>query len=315
MSLLAIMSAEPPPDFLVEPVDPRPAPADATIASIRPIGRAIGTLTVGPDGDHATIGAAITAAQALQSSRAIAEGVPFLPNDGHPDFRVDIVIAAGTYPEAVTTSRDIALYGDGEVIVTGVALALGCLISNGGEYVEGITFRRDVISGVASGDLPKYPQHHAVNTTRQSIFADCTFHTQVEGGGGGWTGIGMDGNSGGRALWYGCTLSSANATTGVNLHGHAGTTAPGVYMLIGMQAPTAPLGYNSLHASQADELWVVGGTCTGITTAGAGTVLHYDPTSTTGTVTASGPSDTNTNWPVPTGGINAAERARYYPYA
>ena len=58
------------------------------------------------------------------------------------------------------------------------------------------------------------------------------------------------------------------------------------------------------------EVWITGGSVGSVTVAGAGTVTHRDPAS-GATLTTTGTQDARTDWPIPTGGLSATDRAHY----
>jgi hypothetical protein len=288
--------------------DQRPEIADPIIQAIRPAGRLIGTLRVGPSRAYSTISAAVTAAAALQTATRTAEGAPFIT----PNYRVDILVDAGTYTEIIGPGPFLAFYAadpDGPrplltyTLPASGSLGTGVLIDPDQVYWEGIDI--ELNRPVGSTAWPKYPIHHA--GIRTSIIARCALRHQTVGGGGSHTPIGMDGYAGGTTLLYDVDL-----TTGpTNMHGDAtgGPAAePQTMIYVNCTSPSS-INYTGMVTGAPDHVWVVN--CTAATIVAAYSTLHVSGS--TGTVSLSGGAtqDTDAAWPVPTGGLSAADRAYY----
>lgn len=291
-------------------IDLRPAPADATVALLRPSGRSIATLRVGPTRTHTTIGSAITAAQAAQAAQLSTEGQATIT----PNYRVDILVDAGTYVETITTPKWVGVYAvdptPGATVIThtnpaGVPTSvLGTLATAGALYWEGIDIHLDKPFG-EEGNWPKYPVHHV--SSRTSIFARTRFRTRTTAGaiGAGLTTFGTDGAGGSTTVFYDCDFDGG----GTNNHGWPGNTAPQTWAYVDCTA-THGVNYSALGGSLADEVWVKGGSVGSVDVDGSGTVTHLAPAS-GATLTTTGTQDARTDWPIPTGGLSAIDRAYY----
>ena len=310
MSLLTILAAAttggvvtPPP-----PTDPRPATDDPILAALRPNGRSIGTITVGPTGDYATIGAGRDAALTLQAASLASEGrtVP-TPND-----RVDILVEPGIYDEVlwIPGGKWFAFYAADPTQTTrlehhnaaGVSTGdLGTLATNGAIYWEGIDVSLEKVAGQES-NWPKYPIHHVGDRT--SIFAACTLNA-YSASAVALTPIGMDGVNGGTTLLYDVALG----TGATNMHGSLDNSAATAETMIYVNC-TSPstINFQGMVASDGD-LWVVD--CTAATISANNATLHVSGSTGTVTLAGSATQDTNAAWPVPTGGLSAADRAYY----
>lgn len=310
MSLLALLAASAGgPATPPAATDPRPAAPDATVAAMRPSGRCIATLRVGPTRTHATIGAALTAAQAAQAAQLATEGQV----TATPNHRVDILVDPGTYSEVIVTPAWVALYAvdptPGATILThtnpaGLSTSdLGTLATAGALYWEGIDIHLNKPAG-EEANWPKYPVHHV--SSRTAIFARTKFRTRTTTGaiGAGLTTFGTDGAGGSTTILYRCDFDGG----GTNNHGAATNTTPQTWAYIDCTA-THGVNYNAM-SSIADEVWITGGSVGSVTVAGAGTVTHRDPAS-GATLTTTGTQDARTDWPIPTGGLSATDRAHY----
>lgn len=282
------------------PVDLRPAPLDATIAAMRPSGRLLDTLTVAPDGseDYTTISAAVAAANSLQAAQLTADGVTVRT----PNHRVDIIVHAGSYVESIVLPAWVALYGVGSGLVTvtqdNTNPQLGTVTPSGSTYIEGIKFVKNW-QNADTVPLPKYPIHNVNNHT--SVFADVVFDNQLGG-----TAYGADGADYGYTVLYKCGLIG-----GTNAHGWDYTLAGQQIAYVNCTANSS-VNWAALNNTAPDECWVVGGSVGSISVTGTATVLHKDPaTVVSGSVSAAGAQDSNTAWPVPTGGLSAYDRALY----
>lgn len=307
MSLLALLAATAGGDGPTPPTDPRPEPADETIAAIRPDGRRIGLLTVAPTGgDYTTLKDAATAAAAIQTAKMSAESAPTKT----PNYRVDILVEPGHYVGDFTVPAWTAWYATdptrGATTLThtvgGPSPSLGTINTLGGIYWEGIDLTRAVD---APGVDPKYPIH-ASSVGGTSIFARCTLDNKDSASPGGTTAYGQDGSDGGYALLYDCDLTPG----GTNAHGWAELTIPQTQVYVNCRTPGA-LSWSDLGAGIADELWVQGCTAESVACAGAATVLHLAGSTISGAVTAGGTQDAATGWPVPAGGLSPRDRAHY----
>lgn len=278
--------------------DPRPAPLDATVAAMRPNGRLLDTLEVSPDGtkDFTTISAALTQAALIQSTRMDAEGA----STRTPNYRVDVIIHPGNYVENPVPADWVGLYGYGPDVVTvkqnlATNPQLGTVTPNGATYMEGITFIKDA---EVSGPLPKYPIHNV--NRRTSIFANVVFDNRYNNG----TSYGSDGDNNGYTVLYKCTLAGS-----VNAHGWSHTLAGQDIAFINCTANSS-VGWAALNDTAPDECWVVGGSVGSISVTGAATTLHRSGVTVAGSITAP-IQDTRSDWPVPTGGLSAYDRAYY----
>lgn len=280
------------------PPDPRPAPLDQIIASMRPTGRRIGVIEVAADGSkpYTNLRAACNAAATIQSQRMAAEGVASTIT---PNYRVDIIVHPGVYRNSPKPPPWAAIYGYGSGLVTIYQdlpnAELGTLTPNGAVYVEGVTLVKD---GEIAGPLPKYPIHNVNAFT--SIFADVVFDNRMGG-----TAYGSDGADRGYTVLYKCGLIG-----GVNAHGWAFTLAGQQIAFINCTANSS-VGWQALNNTAQDECWVVGGSVGSIEVTGSNSVLHRDPASVVaGSITAP-IQDARTDWPIPIGGLSTYDRAYY----
>lgn len=302
MSLLAILAAGTGGGTPGTPLDQRPATDDTLLQSIRPNGRSIATLTVGPGKQYANIKDANTAAKTLQTARLAAEGQATLT----PNYRVDVLVDPGTYVGEVVAGRFVAFYatGPGALLKQNAAATtpeLGVLTTNGDTYWEGINITQD---DEPDTNRPKYPIH-AVNRGT-SIYANCTLTNNEPDV---TTPFGMDGYDGGTTLLYGVTMGPG----GTNAHGWENTRIPQTMMYVKCASPST-VGWNALNNIAVDQLWVVESNVRGVVLAGTSSVAHIAPSNTLGDlgVSLNGASqDVNAAWPVPTGGLSAADRAFY----
>lgn len=279
-----------------------PTAGDSTIASMRPTGRLLATLTVDPalpvtGTNKHTVGAAMDAAKLLQTADAQNSGLSFLGNLG-PDYRVDIIIAPGEYDESVGTGEWINLVGatgdPADVVIFSNDNGGGVLHSFGATYVEGITFwSQDNGGGAASG--PKYAWHITVSDGT-SIAVNCVFLDENVSGGSG--ALGMDGGDGTYTLFYGCTITGASPPTITNLHGQLDPLEPLTVAFVNCTT-NGNVGYSQLDTGVTDQLWVIN------------TLNGGSPATpvTSGSVTV----HTSGTWPVPVGGVSPHDLAYYYP--
>ena len=312
MSLLALLAAQG--NTPVTPpagTDPRPVVADATLNAIRPNGRRIGLLRVGPGKDYATISAAVSAANTIQVAKRDAEGLSSLT----PNHRVDIIIDAGTYTETLgLPSPYLAFYAanglkDGFTVQQAgpSATLTGTLITNDSMYWEGGRILRAVQDNTTS-NWPKHPVHHAGHVRGSTaIFARCTLDNQDPASSGGASAYGSDGGTNGYVLLYDCTLTPG----GTNAHGAASTTTG--HQTFAVVACTVGSGANwaAMNNIAPDELWVKDSAIAGgVTVSGAASKLHLSGSTVGGAVTAP-TQDTRSDWPVPVGGLSPHERAHF----
>lgn len=301
MSLLALLAGAAGNGGPGAPLDQRPPTEDALLVSLRPNGRSIGTLTVGPGKQYANIKDANTAAKALQTTTLAAEGQSNLT----PNYRVDVLVDPGTYVGEVVAGRFVAFYaaGPGALLKQNPGATtpeLGVLTTNGDTYWEGINITQD---DEPDTNRPKYPIH-AVNRGT-SIYANCTLtnnESEVT------TPFGMDGYDGGTTLLYGVTMGPG----GTNAHGWDNTRVPQTMIYVDCTTPST-VGWNALNNVAVDELWVVDSSVRGVVLAGNASKAHVSGT-TLGDLGFSGPAgslDADTAWPVPVGGLSAADRAFY----
>lgn len=286
------------------PVDPRPTPLDDVVAAMRPTGRVIFTATVAQDGtgDYSTISDAITAAHTAQAERLTAEGVTNVT----PNYATRLIIGPGEYREPVGVGhvRWIQLYGAGTdktiILPPGDGTAYrGVLEAYGQLYVEGLTLRRDVTNGDMT--RPVYSVH--TNNLGTSIYADVFFDNALTPGG---AAFGSDGSPDGATYLYRCRL-----TGGMNAHGWANMNAEQRMSIISTTA-TGQVGWTTMNDTSPADVWIVGGTSGSIKADGASARLHLDPAHvTSGTITAPGPRDANTRWPIPFGGLSPWDQALY----
>lgn len=306
MSLAGLLAA-----VSSKPTTKIPPTNDPILAQIRPSGRSIAELTVKPSGgDFTTLADAAAAVGPIQAARMAAEGTQRVT----PNYRVDIIVdpKPGGYVGNINVPQFSAWYGNGprgsvylqQDTAEPVPL-LGVLATNGLTYWEGI----DVImlyQDVYIGGSPKYPVH-GVNR-RTSIYASCTLDASPKGPTA--TPFGSDGVDGGTTLFYDLDFLGGNT----NVHGEAATRVPQTAMYVDCRSPAGVINWNALNNVAVDELWVVGGDLYGVRLEGNASRLHLDPDTVIGAggvVKPVGSQDANTSWPVPVGGLSAADRAYY----
>ncbi|MCW1013182.1 hypothetical protein, partial [Streptococcus anginosus] len=72
------------------------------------------------------------------------------------------------------------------------------------------------------------------------------------------------------------------------------------------------VGWTTMNDTSPADVWIVGGTSGSIRADGASARLHLDPAHvTSGTITAPGPRDADTRWPIPFGGLSPWDAALY----
>lgn len=304
------------------PVDPEPggpiphtlpAPLDATVSGIRPTGRLLATYTVGANGeDYPNPGAAITAAKNLQQATGTGTGVAWNSNAGideiGPDFRVDTILAEGSWKGDLGTSSYVNMFGQGSSkteLWSDTIGSDGTMHQFGPLHVEGIRFRNEA-GGDGTG--PKYPLHITVSRGT-TVYAGCEFianagYVATPGSG---TAVGMDGGSGTFLLFYGCNFDSPQP---LNLHGATGATQPLTVVFVNCTG-TAPLRYTPLSAV-GDKVYVIN--CTNPSIEISGDVQAVIDPAYTGTIIAGTATVTRgTTWPTPNGGLSTIDQAFFYP--
>lgn len=309
MSLIALLAAQQSGGGLPAPVDPRPDPLDDMVADIRPIGRVIFTASVEADGtgDYPTITDAITAGRAAQAAALQAAGLH--SSQVTPNFAVRIIIGPGYYDGPVITMPAFTeVYGAGgdQTILTTTQSGLGVFNIGGRVYVEGVAFLKTT---PASEWTPKYAVHNASQET--TIWADCGFYQDavsldVETN----RTSGNDAGSDSTVLFYRCRLSGP-----ANSHGWDTNTGPHTVMFVDCTSAST-VGFRSGDGGgglQPDVTWAVGGHVREVAVIGVNATLHLDPATVRETVTTrEGVTVTDrTDWPVPYGGMSAADRERY----
>lgn len=281
-----------------------PAAIDATAAALRPTSKPLATLTVNPAAspsstNYTTIAAACTQATTLQNaaiqqtSLAAGEFSVYGSPQG-PDYRVDIIISAGTYNETFGTGSWVALIGatgnPADVVITTSSNANdGTLHSFGPIYLEGLTLQSTGSGGPATGT--KYPWH-ITNSARGCSIAVNVRLTELNTGGQG--AIGMDGGEATTLLLYKCAITGISSGAVSNLHGASGNTLP-VTTIIASCTMNGNIGYSEL-GSATDEFWFIGNT--------GGSV---------GTLTGSVNSHTTGTPPYPTKLLSALDVAYFRP--
>jgi hypothetical protein len=289
-----------------------PATADPVLQSLRPTGRVIGEVYVHPsgDGDATTLAAGFTLARTMQTTLMTAEGLAHARIT--PNYRVNIVVASGTYTEfGVTPPPWAAVYAENPAdpplvrhVVTGDASVItGVVVTGQGIYWEGVNIELDRTTSALG--WPKYPVHHSATSTGTSIFAACTLFATSGGSIIPGVSIGADMESNSTTLLYDVDMPSGVT----NMHGYVTNTGPITTMFVNCTG--LELGARDDGGAAGSQLWFVGGSSTTVKAGGVGTTLHLDPATVVTTVTKDGPQDASTAWPVPTGGLSAADRAHY----
>ncbi|WP_424462864.1 hypothetical protein [Pseudoclavibacter helvolus] len=275
-----------------------PPALDATVTAMRPSGRRLAVITVAPlpgAADHTSINAAIAEGRMIQQAKMTAEGrTQATPND-----RIDIIIREGSYAETVDLHDWINLYGEGSAKVTITQLnsnaKRGTFEGAHAGYIEGVR----IVRSTSALAVTVYPVHSATEHT--SIWVDVIFDHQTAA----QSAFGSDGGDNGYTCFYRCRFVG-----GTNIHGSiAQNTAKTVayIMCVGLYS----LGWNAYNETSPDHIWVVGTTAASITIFGAATKLHVSGSTISGAITTNGTQDTRSDWPVPTGGLSAYDRAFY----
>lgn len=302
------------------PVDPGPTgpiphtlptPLNGVVAGIRPTGRLLATYTVGANGeDYTTPDAAMTAGKALQTATGKGTGIAWNANAGideiGPDFRVDMILAAGTWKGDLGTGAYIHMYGQGSAkteLWSDTIGSGGTVHEFGAMHMEGITLRSELGT---DGTGPKYPMHITL-ARGTTVFADVQFLSHAALTVGGPTmAAGMDGGNAVYVLFYRCRFDS---TAALNLHGGASNDRPLVVAFVECTG-TAPLGYGDVGAGTADEIYIID--CTNPSATITGPNVKTYTKGFAGTVTAAMVIPTTT-WPQPTGGLSPVDQAFFLP--
>lgn len=250
--------------------------ASPAVRSLRPrtLCRVIKQYEVKQDGtkDYTTIGAAISAAQAFQTSQRSLEGVSILT----PNYTVEVIVHPGTY--IVTTPLSPSPYVPiisktgipGDVIVKSLNLLstdLGTVVTAADFYMEGIDIVRAGTTPTTSG---KYCQHISLADYQTGVYVNCRFYTETSHSVGGWTCVGMDGNPGATLMFYGCEFWSKVTGTyaggDTNLHGMIGGAPAGSVTedTIFVNSIGGNVGYNALSSTATDSVWASGGAFTAV---------------------------------------------------
>lgn len=262
------------------PINVWPSSGNATLLSIRPQGRLLGTLTVDPAFPvTATNFWTVNAAGAKAHDLIYADGLrtslswnDYPQLDAGPDYRVDIIIASGTYNQTVSLpdwTNLVSVTGNpADVEIYNNANSGGVMHQYAACYVEGITFH-SVDNGTTDpgGTGPKYPLHITCNQGTL-VFANCKFLHRNYGGGA--NAVGAD-SGGGLAVWfYNCNFDSTQHPNMSNCHGDPGAVESLEYGFI--SCTTTPstgtsLGYNTLTpvpppAQPIDQVYARGNGCT-----------------------------------------------------
>jgi hypothetical protein len=285
------------------PQNTYPATSDPIVLAARPAGRQVGRLTVDPAypvtaTNFQTIQAAVDAGKALQDAAlqqtSSAPGEFSTKGSGKgPDYRVDVVIAAGTYVEKVGGDDYVNLIGatgdPADVVIESNVTAgiTGVLHQFGPGYIEGITLRSYGVGAADTG--PKYPLHVTTGGPGAFVAVNCRFTSTNTGGAGSF---GMDGGAGLFAYFYGCAFSHLSSGL-MNAHGGSGNTTP-VVVVWEDCTNNGPFTYDEQGAA-TDDIWLIDSTPATLTTGGT----------TTDRLTGTPPR--------PTGALGTGGQAYYYP--
>ncbi|WP_295034579.1 hypothetical protein [uncultured Microbacterium sp.] len=295
---------------------------DPLVMQMRPDGRRVGLVTIAADGsgDFTTFAAAIAHGQSLQAAALTAAGLG--PLQMTPNFRCDYLVKPGAYtPAPGDWGGGIPPFSAFYAVdpTPGATTLRWGLEPSGGFWWEGI----DIVNVDNNGAFdPKYAIHQHAGAT--SIITRCTLTNEAPAAGGYPTPIGMDGETGATHVMHDVEMSTGAYT---NLHGLIGGTGPLAGMTIvysQCRFPTGSLYFDTLNDADGTEMWVVGGSADTAGLKGDKSTLHLDPATvlarTTGSYAghvkadgspATGTTDGRTDWPVPTGGLSARDRAYY----
>ena len=308
----------------IDPSDPRPVVDDPLVMAMRPSGRRVGLVRTALDGggDFTSLADAIAYGQSLQAAALAESGLATLT----PNFRVDHLVDPGVHtPDGSGWDGSIpAFMGFYATDPTPGSTRVEWGLEGGGFYWEGIDVTAIDPTADPTAFDPKYPFHlHAGRST--TIITRCTLTNARLHGGGGDTPIGMDGLNGATLVMHDVALATGAYT---NLHGELGTPAPSWepmdVVFSRCRFATGSLYHSTLYDPDQTEMWVVGCTADTAGLKGDRSVLHLDPATvlarTTGSYAghtkldgsaATGLTDSRTDWPVPTGGLSARDRAYY----
>lgn len=294
--------------------DVRPALDDPVAQSMRPDAPPIETVRVGPTRDFTTVFDALRYARNVQASALAAAGKAIPADRSSPamgllrDYRVDIIIDPGTYPEPVSgggvpISAHFALYAaDGQA--RSVTIRAGAAYSDGWTYHEGIVYDPRGRTGA------KYGAHLGGYGT--TIFSRGGMYHSAATAGSSWA-MGMDGYGNGWTYCYDWDFNHASAGGRTNNHAASSiTTIPEQMIYINCRS-NGGLEFNPMGSS-GHTMWAVDceADWVGIEPAGTNTLI------TDGNVQAltnpqryrHTPDQTRRDWPVPVGGLSPYWRAR-----
>ena len=296
---------------------------DATVMQMRPSLKAAAQVVVDPagHGDYTTLADAFAD---VENRRAITMAIAGVTTVD-PRFRVDIGLAPSATPYTLSGSGTIpqfvGLYAlDGKRGATEIRWGTE---PGGYCYVEGISITN--VDNAGAFD-PKYAVHyHAYGT---GIFTRGTWKNEAPKAGGYPTPIGMDGGKDQTLVMHDMTFASGRYT---NLHGWpewGNTPSDTTGMTVVFSKVTFPQGvfyYDAQNDVTRDELWVVDSTGGEWGLGGAATLAHLGGSTFTrdgdesrfgikpakAGATVTGTTDARRDWPIPTGGMSAAERAAW----
>lgn len=313
MSLLAILAggrtaaapaaSTPPPGTAVDP-DALPTPADTMTAQLRPTGRSIGTLRVGPTRAYKTLPEAAAKAKNIQSATMATEGATTLT----PNYRVDIIVDPGVYDQGMQglVIPEFTAWYAADTTPHSTTVVDG-LNQGANVYWEGVDIERR-INGLWE---PKYAFHFQVGGT--TILANCRLTNSDPASGGAGTWAGMDGSNNGALLFYNVdgVVGTPTLTQGTNLHGAATNTAPNTVMYVDCTSNGA-LAWSDLGSGQASQVWIVGTSAQGIVadSYAPSATIHLAPSSVVTANSWNGALDTRADWPIPVGGLSPYWRAQ-----
>lgn len=307
---MLIGGAAPPTD----PEPPRELPPlperDATTMAMRPDVEPLATYVVALDGtgDYDNLNTAAKAAKDRQDVACAIKGIP-APT---PRERVEIRVKPGHH---VADMRDLGTWVSviatdptpGSTSLTNSAAgpwAGGTIAPGDGVYWEGID-----LHDVPGGYDPKYPAHPSLGGGTL-ILTHCSFDNRNPGSGGGaWT-VGTDVGAGCTVVLHDVDLVSGRT----NQHGWQANTAPITLVYSQVRSPKGEVDLWDQGSGQPDEIWVVGCDVQGVRVQAPNGIQHLDPATrigSLGVVSNAATRDTRTDWPIPTGGLSARDRARY----
>ena len=303
LALLAVESAsqpwtppvdpEEPPPGEPEPIGP-PEVDDPLVMSMRPDVEPVARAVVQLDGsgDFTTPADAVVWLKARQAIYVSADGL----STPTPLHRVEILLGPGdhaTMPQPPKWCSVIAL----DPTPNSTRLMQG-IDTNHGLYMEGV----DITN---LGPNPgKYSVH--LYNGHTNIFARCRWESNSPDGG--LTAIGMDGDDGGTVVMHDVVMVGG----GTNLHGWAYLTVPQDIVFSQVTA-AGQVGYGDMGGI-GDDVWLVGCDAPSVNVGGSNSRLHFDPALNPGVVVSGSSTaqlDARSDWPVPTGGLSARDRAEF----